>query len=72
MLLVNEPSGRYKSTAGYWVGFPEKGELEKHYFADGDKIYSDKISKFVVRCNEQSDNAVTDRIAKMYDYIFID
>lgn len=36
------------------------------------KIYSDKISKFIVRCNEKTRGKVIERIAKIYPNIFID
>jgi superfamily I DNA/RNA helicase len=35
-------------------------------------IYSDKISKFVLRCNENSGGAVIGRLCKIYSHIFID
>jgi superfamily I DNA/RNA helicase len=36
------------------------------------KIYSDKLAKLVIRCNEKSGGAVIERIAKVYTHIFID
>lgn len=50
---------------------PEE-DTQRHYFTENQKIYSDKLSKFVVKCNEQSDGAVIDRISRIYTDIFID
>jgi superfamily I DNA/RNA helicase len=47
-------------------------ELEQYYFTKGLKIYSDKLSKFVFRCNEKSNGDVIDRISRIYSHIFID
>jgi DNA helicase II / ATP-dependent DNA helicase PcrA len=49
-----------------------ESDTERHYFTTGKKIYSDKLSKFVVRCNEASNGAVIDRISRIYSHIFID
>ena len=71
MSLVNEQSAlRYQGNDGpvYWG---EK-DFAEYYFTEDKKIYSDKISKFVFNCNLRSNNAVIDRISKIYDFIFID
>lgn len=44
----------------------------KHYFTKKFKIYSDKICKFALKCNTLSEGKVIARIARIYDYIFID
>ncbi|MFA6415966.1 MAG: UvrD-helicase domain-containing protein [Candidatus Paceibacterota bacterium] len=49
-----------------------ENETRKHYFTENQKIYSDKLSKFVVRCNEQSNGSVVDRLSRIYTDIFID
>jgi ATP-dependent exoDNAse (exonuclease V) beta subunit len=73
MLLVNEQSGlKYKTNKGIPVYYKEADELEKHYFTSNQRIYSDKLSKFVVRCNDKSGGAVIDRLSKIYTHIFID
>lgn len=73
MLLVNEQSGlKYRTKQGVPVYYKEDGELEKHYFTSSYRIYSDKLSKFVVRCNEKSDGSVIDRLSKIYTHIYID
>lgn len=53
------------------IYFGEK-EFEHHYFTKGLKIYSDKLSKFVFRCNEKSNGNVIERISKIYSHVYID
>jgi len=52
--------------------FSEEKEFDKFYFNKGLKIYSDKLSKFVYRCNQQTSGRVIDRISKIYNRILID
>ncbi|GIM50155.1 UvrD-helicase domain-containing protein [Capnocytophaga stomatis] len=54
------------------IYFSEEKEFENHYFTKDLKIYSDKLSKFVFRCNEKSKGEVIDRISRIYPYIYID
>ena len=62
LVLVSEQSAK----------FTKETDIEKHYFTKDYKIYSDKLSKFVSRCNEKSNGNVIDRISRIYQYIFID
>lgn len=72
MILVNEQSAfRYKHENGFPVYHKEEN-IQKHYFTDTFKIYSDKLSKFVFRCNQKSDGAVIDRVSRIYSHIFVD
>jgi len=61
-LLVNNQSAQYTKENG----------IEKHYFTLDTKIFSDKISKFVVRCNKKANGYVIDRISRVFPHIFID
>lgn len=47
-------------------------DTKRHYFANGELIYSDKIAKFVVKCEEKSHQRVTARLRQVYTDIFID
>lgn len=47
-------------------------DTQNHYFTKNQKIYSDKLSKFVIKCNEQSNGSVIDRLSRIYTDIFID
>lgn len=76
MILVNEPSGlksKFNNKEGkeVFVYYKEE-EVDKHYFSKAYKIYSDKLSKFIFKCNEKSNGAVFDRLSRIYDYVFID
>lgn len=62
LLFVNQQSARYIAEAN----------VRCHYFADGKLIYSDKIAKFVVKCEEKSYQSVTSRLGQIYTDIFID
>ena len=50
---------------------PER-RIKAHYFSSELDIYSDKIAKFGVRCEERSGGAVTGRLAQIFDHIYID
>lgn len=43
-----------------------------YYFANGDLIYSDKIARFVIECQDRSSNGVTARLNQIYTDVFID
>ncbi|MEI2779820.1 MAG: UvrD-helicase domain-containing protein [Candidatus Competibacter sp.] len=76
LILVNSASGvkHYTKNKGTStpIFFNEKTEFEQHYFTRDIKIYSDKLSKFVIRCNEKTNGALIDRLSRVYPYIFID
>jgi DNA helicase II / ATP-dependent DNA helicase PcrA len=73
LILVNSQSGLKGYTKSKQpIYFSEENEFENHYFSHGLKIYSDKLSKFVFRCNEKSDGAVVDRLTRVYQHIYID
>lgn len=52
-------------------GIAEKN-TEKFYFTKNHKIYSDKLSKFILECNKLNDGAVIDRLSRIYSHIYID
>jgi len=72
LILVNSQSGLKYTYKGTPIYFSEEKEFEHHYFSKEIKIYSDKISKFVFRCNETSKGSVIDRLSRIYSHIFID
>ena len=47
-------------------------DTKRYYFRNGDEIYSDKISRFVIDCDKHSQGLVTKRLADIYEEIFID
>jgi DNA helicase-2/ATP-dependent DNA helicase PcrA len=72
LILVNQKSAvKYRSKTGMPVCYKES-EIEKHYFSKNTKIYSDKLSKFVIKCCIKSKNAVIKRLERIYDHILVD
>lgn len=72
LLLVNKKSGvRFIGRDKCPVYFPES-DPSNYYFSKTKFIYSDKLSKFVVRANEKTNGLVIKRIEKIYSHIFID
>ncbi len=73
MVLVNEQSGvkfEDKSTGKkYYYG---ESDIQNYYFTKSSIIYSDKISKFVLKCNENSNGAVIDRLSRIFPHIYFD
>ena len=70
MMLVNCKSGlKYynKSRPVYY-----KEDESAHFLNNSNKVYSDKISKFMYKCNQLSSGAVINRLSKIYQYVFID
>lgn len=53
----------------YWHA--EK-DTSRHYFSGGDLIYTDKIAKFIIRCEEASGGRVTRRLRQVYTDLYID
>jgi DNA helicase-2/ATP-dependent DNA helicase PcrA len=72
ILLVNQASGlRYITKNGIPIYFSEK-DFKKYYFTEDYRVYTDKLAKLVIRCNQNSNNAVIERISDIFPYIFID
>lgn len=44
----------------------------KYYFSSAGKVYSDKLSKFVYRCNNLAGGEVISRLSRIYSHIFVD
>tara|TARA_R110002111_G_scaffold97462_5_gene150714 strand:+ start:2854 stop:3936 length:1083 start_codon:yes stop_codon:yes gene_type:complete len=43
-----------------------------HYFANPELIYSDKIAKFTIKCEENSSKAVTTRLGQIFTDLYFD
>jgi len=72
MLLVSTQSGlKFKTRQGHPVFWGED-DLEKHYFDAARRVYSDKLPKLVIRCNNRSNGAVIDRITRVFPHVFVD
>lgn len=70
--LTERPSGhRFTNKQGQPVYWGES-DFFKYYFTSDLKIYSDKIARFVVKCNSVSEGHLISRISKIYPHIFVD
>jgi DNA helicase-2/ATP-dependent DNA helicase PcrA len=72
IMLVNTRSGLKATTRRGPVYWGEDDNLEHHYFTGDYRIFTDKLAKFVFRCNEKSKGAVIKRISTLFTNIFID
>lgn len=52
--------------------YTKESETEKYYFDSSHRIYSDKLSHFVIKCNKSNNGEVISRINRIYPNIFID
>ena len=70
--FVEGKSGiKYKGKNGFVSYYGEK-EFDKYYFDDYSRIYTDKLSKLVLRIDEASKGLVFKRIVDVFSKIFID
>jgi len=65
--LTNRKSGHRYGTV-YWG----ESDFYKYFFNPQLKIYSDKVSKFILRINDETNNQVFKRIGLIFENIFID
>lgn len=79
LILVSKRSGRkvdkdgneLSSSSGHPLYWPE-ASFGPFYFSSSSKIFSDKLSKFVVRENEVTSGGVVQRLSQIFDRIYID
>ena len=62
MVLVSGRSDMYSRAA----------DIGRHYFGNGNIIYSDKVAKFVCECNKATGGAVIRRLERRFNRIYID
>jgi len=73
LILVSGKSGlRSETKDGKKFYWGEAKNPYEFYFSKSGKIYSDKLAKFVIRCNKDSGGKVINRISQCFDNIFID
>jgi DNA helicase II / ATP-dependent DNA helicase PcrA len=49
-----------------------EADTRKYYLDHNNRIYSDKLSQFTLKCNSMSKGSVIKRISKIFPFIFID
>ncbi|MET4491640.1 DNA helicase-2/ATP-dependent DNA helicase PcrA [Bradyrhizobium sp. LA7.1] len=57
---------------GRSVPYVPKASIGRFYFANGQYIYSDKVSHFICECNKASSGAIIRRLEQRFDRIYID
>jgi DNA helicase-2/ATP-dependent DNA helicase PcrA len=73
MQIVSTASGfRYNNSRNDQPVYWGEKDFYKYYFNSAMNVYSDKLSKLVHRCNEQSNGYVIKRLEKIYSHIYID
>jgi DNA helicase II / ATP-dependent DNA helicase PcrA len=50
----------------------KKTDTKRFYFDKAGKLYSDKLSAFILECDQRTNGEVVKRIARVYPHIFID
>ena len=65
---------RWKDKHGhtFTVPYDEEKEFERFFFTTDMRLYTDKLSRFVVRADKKSQGNVMDRISRLYPTILID
>ena len=72
IMLVNKRSGLRVNTASGPIYWGEGKNFNKHYFSSDYRVFTDKLSKLVIRCDDNSGGMVMKRISNLFKYIFID
>jgi DNA helicase-2/ATP-dependent DNA helicase PcrA len=70
--LVNSKSAVKYIGGKFPICWSEDESFEKHYFDSEYRVYTDKISKLVCRCDEKSEGRVFMRISDLFTHIFVD
>jgi DNA helicase-2/ATP-dependent DNA helicase PcrA len=82
--LLREMARPYQKTlftgriAGiFWIEgrsetFADATQIDRYYFHDSQRIYSDKLARFVCECDKASGGAVIKRLEQRFDRLYID
>ena len=71
-LVTSQSAIRYHNKRGQPVTWGEEDNFKKHYFDPLGQVYSDKLPKLTIRCNDKSGGAVIDRISRIFPHVFVD
>jgi DNA helicase II / ATP-dependent DNA helicase PcrA len=75
MILNNDNQGKYPMKLKgrtIYVPFNEGSDFMNHYFTKSQKLYSDRLPKFVVKSNAATKGELISRISRIYQHIFVD
>lgn len=69
--VQSQSAVRYVNGQGFNVCWPDH-DIARHYFDPGRQVYSDKLSKLVMQCDEKHSGAVFDRLSRVFPHVFVD
>lgn len=69
--VQSQSAVRYVNSQGFSVCWPDD-DIARHYFDPRAQIYSDKLAKLVVHCDEKHGGAVFDRLSRVFPNVFVD
>lgn len=72
MILVNEKSGKRLVMRNGVPSYFSESDVQNHYFNRRNRIYSDKVAKFAVKCIDLTEGKLLRRLAGIYDQILVD
>lgn len=71
MVFAVTQSGIKTVVNGHPIPYAET-DFRRHFFDRAARVFSDKLPKLVIRCNDNSGGAVIDRIARIFPHVFVD
>ena len=71
LILANGRSG-VKCVSKRGPVYYGESDFDNYYFTRQGRMYTDKLAKFVSRCNDESNGEVISRLGRIYTHIFID
>lgn len=71
MVFATTQSGIKTMANGHPIPYAET-DLRRHYFDHSGRVFSDKLPKLVIRCNDKSGGAVINRMARTFPHVFVD
>ncbi|MEP0265401.1 UvrD-helicase domain-containing protein [Dokdonia sp.] len=57
---------------GQSATYIDEKKIKGHYITTNENLYSDKLAKFAVKCNQDSSGLAIQRLEQLWDYIFVD
>lgn len=64
--------GRLILVSGVSALYSKETDTLAHYFSPDGAIYSDKVAKLAIKCDELNNGAVINRLVEIYDKVYVD
>lgn len=71
MVFAVTQSGIKTFVNGHPIPYAES-DFRRHFFDRIGRVFSDKLPKLMIRCNDNSGGSVIDRIARIFPHVFVD